>query len=178
MRRVELLKEEILFEKYGKKWLKRDFRLPDEEVASFYCFGGSVSVIVFPLTKDNEVVAIEQFRFGANRMLIEIPGGNKGDSTSEDCAIKELAEETGYVPRKIHIFKEVWIDPASVTVPFIPALATGCKKTNKTSFDRMEVICKTVLIPLKKWQDMILTGEINDSKTIATTFLALRHLGL
>jgi len=52
------------------------------------------------------------------------------------------------------------------------AKRTYCYKSDKTE------IMETVLIPLDKWIEMIFTGEVRDSKTIAVTFLALRELGL
>jgi ADP-ribose pyrophosphatase len=177
LKRPKLLKEEILEGKYGKNPILRDFKLPSGKIFDFYCFNGVVSVIVLPLTKNNEVVAIKQFRFAANSPVIEIPGGNKGKLTAERCAQKELADETGYVSKQIHIFKKVWIDPAALVVPFIPALAIKCEQKQQTKLDETE-LTETLLIPLNKWQDMIMSGEVNDSKTIATTFLALKYLGL
>jgi ADP-ribose pyrophosphatase len=174
-----LLGDTILVEKYGKRYISRKYNISGK-IFDFHCLdclNGIISVIIFALTENNEVIVEKQFRFGANRMFFELPGGNKGKLTSIACAKKELEEETGFVAGKVHIFKKVWLDPAAMTIPFIPSIATNCKNIGKTHLDKTEVI-ETVLIPLKKWLEMIHSGKINDSKTITTTFLSLKHLGL
>lgn len=120
MKRPELLEQSEVFRKFGKSFLRRDFKLPDGKVIDYYCFGGEIAVIIFHLTKNNEVVAIRQFRYGANEVLIEVPGGVRGRLSSEEAMKKELAEETGYVAKEIHTLAggSVWFEPAAVTVPF------------------------------------------------------------
>lgn len=44
----------------------------------------------------------KQFRLAANKVCIEIPAGLIDDGESaEDCAVRELKEETGYVGQVI-----------------------------------------------------------------------------
>ncbi len=54
-------------------------------------------VNVIPLTPDNEVVMVRQFRHGSRRVTLEIPGGmvDAGEDPAATAA-RELLEETGY----------------------------------------------------------------------------------
>ena len=54
-------------------------------------------VNIIPLTRDDHVVIIRQFRPGTARVQIEIPGGmvDPGEAPAA-AAARELAEETGY----------------------------------------------------------------------------------
>tara|TARA_R110002111_G_scaffold2705_6_gene18078 strand:- start:20911 stop:21453 length:543 start_codon:yes stop_codon:yes gene_type:complete len=59
-------------------------------------------VCLFPLTKDQRVILVEQFRPPVNASVIEFPAGLVGDIAGQEeeafetAAARELAEETGY----------------------------------------------------------------------------------
>ena len=54
-------------------------------------------VNIIPITSFNEVVFVEQFRYGIGNTTFEIPGGmvDSGES-NQIAAERELVEETGY----------------------------------------------------------------------------------
>jgi ADP-ribose pyrophosphatase len=58
-------------------------------------------VNIIPVTTNNEVVLIEQYRHGIDEVTLEIPGGLvDGEEGHEVGAVREMAEETGYVPHR------------------------------------------------------------------------------
>ncbi len=67
------------------------------QAETFYCIDAPDWINVIPLTKDDEVVLVRQYRFGTTDFTLEIPGGmcDPGESPIE-AARRELAEETGY----------------------------------------------------------------------------------
>jgi len=55
-------------------------------------------VIIVPLTKDNKLILIEQYRPCLSKKTIEFPAGSLEKNESIlDCAKRELFEETGYI---------------------------------------------------------------------------------
>ena len=52
------------------------------------------------MTRDGHVVLVKQYRHGAGRVTLEIPGGlvDKGEDPLR-CALRECLEETGYRAR-------------------------------------------------------------------------------
>ena len=64
-------------------------------------------VAILPITSDQKLVLIEQFRIPCQARVIEIPAGLVGDEIEfineslSDCAARELLEETGYRAGKI-----------------------------------------------------------------------------
>ena len=67
------------------------------ESHDFFILESTDWVNVIPLTPDNEVVLIRQYRHGIRDNTLEIPGGLiEPEDTPEQAARRELAEETGY----------------------------------------------------------------------------------
>ncbi len=54
-----------------------------------------------PNEKGETVLFVEQFRYGSNCLSLEIPAGKRdSQETIEECARRELKEETGYEARQ------------------------------------------------------------------------------
>ena len=75
---------------------------PEQIQGDFYYLQSKSWVTIIPLipnrkTKEYEVILVEQFRHGSEKMVLEFPAGiiDKGEEPKE-CALRELAEETGY----------------------------------------------------------------------------------
>lgn len=140
---------------------------------------------VFAVTTDRNVIAIRQFKNGIavgsklSPILTELPGGSPQPfETENQAAVRELEEETSYVPTKMmRLQQRVWYDPAIYTGRFVPWLALGCKKsrTARMSADETEVI-ETKLIPIRKWYKMVCSGKITDGRSLILSMLALPRL--
>lgn len=172
----------VLAKKYGKALISQLFTDPKKEgrTVEFCLFHWPVvPSIVMPVTPDNSVVAVRQFRYGANKVVIEFPGGNpKPGQTPEDVAFAEMEDETGYVSRAvIRLGPPIFFEPAFNVAPYHPFLAVDCIPTGKQNLEREENL-EVVVMPLKTWVDMVVKGEVCDSKTIAMTLLALPYLGI
>ena len=164
----------------GKRLVSQLFRNPaNGRLVDYTLFDADfISVIIFPLTTDNEVISVRQFRMGIDKVSLELPGGNKNNEDRDfiEAAERELREETGYEAGQIvPLSDRLWIDPSSCTPYLYSFLALKCKRTGKTEKDANEII-ETVTMPQAKWMNMISGGKIYDMKTIATTLLAVSRL--
>ena len=132
--------------------------------------------IVLPVTRTGHVIAIRQFRHGANDIILELPGGNadSADESPEAVVIREMREETGYTGTIISLHRTIWLDPCVYTVAFSPFLALDCEKMQDQHLDPEERIHITH-IPLKEWIYLACIS-INDSKTMAVTLASLPYL--
>jgi len=174
---------EILARGYGRAFIRQRFKQPDGTSVDYTQFGitsENIPSIVIPITTNKNVVAEVQYRHGAKEAVIEVPGGNPiADESPEEVVLRELEKETGYQPEQIiQLTKDpIFFDPASFTVPYWAFLALGCKLTGEKKLDETEFI-ETIEIPIEEWFQLVLSGAVRDSKTIALTFLAIPHIGV
>ena len=146
----------------------------------YVIFGGPpLTTVVFALTDDKEIIAIRQFRHGAEDFMLELPGGVPQDGEAgEENARNELLQETGYSFESIVALtpEPTYFDPASWRTKFQAFLARGCSKIYHQNLDPTEDI-EVVKMPIPDWLRLIESGEVRDAKSIAVTFLAMRILG-
>ena len=169
----------VLAKKFGRELRVQSYRHPDGKVEEYsHWHAAAYPCITFPVTTDGLVVAQWEFRYGVDRPVLEVSGGNrKPGQTLEDVARSELVDETGYTPGELILLNgEVFPDPASLTFPMALFLAKDCVPGEERKLDYGEYI-EPVLFPLQKWVQMVWRGEIKDLKTIAITMLAMPHLG-
>jgi ADP-ribose pyrophosphatase len=79
----------------------------------FYVIEAPDWINVIPLTKENEVVLIEQYRHGTEGISLEIPGGmvDPGEEP-RGTAARELFEETGYEAAEVVFLGKTRPNPA------------------------------------------------------------------
>ncbi len=132
----------------------------------FYVIESVDWVNVIPLTSDNQVVMVRQYRHGTRQICLEIPGGlvNPRD-TPMDTARKELLEETGYQAKQITLIGTAHPQPAVLNNRQLTFLATHVQKKAALNLDEGEDI-EVVLIPLSEIPRLIREGEITNAMVI------------
>jgi ADP-ribose pyrophosphatase len=125
---------------------------------------------VIPLIADHHVVMIKQYRHGARKVTLEIPGGlmDPGD-TPEKAAARELLEETGYQAEVLVQIGVVNPNPALFNNRCYTYVARNVKKIHDPMPDQAEDI-EVVLIPLSDIPELIQNGEIDHAMVIAAFY--------
>ena len=133
-------------------------------------------IMIFALTKNQEVVLIKQYRHGVQGAILELPGGSVDDGESPlEAAKRELMEETGYAG---DAFIEIGCgspNPAIYTNRIYSFLAMNVEQIGKQSAYDAEMV-EVSLIPLDKVVAMALGGDFIHSLNISTLFFALGYL--
>lgn len=132
-------------------------------------------VFVIPVTPENEVVFIRQFRHGRGEVVLEIPGGvmDPGE-TPEFTGIRELKEETGYVAESVEMFGPLLPNPGLNTANFHIALARNCRPSSPATPEPFEEI-EIELRPLESVAEMISNGELTHALCIAAFAVTQAH---
>jgi ADP-ribose pyrophosphatase len=127
-------------------------------------------VNVIPLTPDDQVVMVEQWRHGSRTVELETPGGLMDDGeTPEVSARRELLEETGYEPGQILHLGTVKPNPAIQSNVQHYLLATGCRKVSDLNLDHAEDIVVR-LFRLADVPELIRTGKITHGIVIGAFY--------
>lgn len=124
----------------------------------------SGGVCVIPVTENNEIFMVKQYRYPFHEITCEVPAGklNKGENHAE-CGRRELLEETGCTCSNYEYLGEIIPTPAYVSEVIHLYLATGLE-FSKQDLDEDEFL-DVEKIPLEKAVEMVMNGEITDSKT-------------
>lgn len=146
---------------------------------NFYIFDMRDWVNITPITPEGEVVLVKQYRRGTDSITLEIPAGSldPGETDAHQAALRELREETGYVPRELQLLGKVAVNPAIMSNHCYLYLATDCVQKLEIAPDPTEEITLE-LVPLKQIRQMIKSGEIVHSLGLLGLVMALDHLGL
>lgn len=135
------------------------------------------SAAILPLI-DNTIIMEKQYRHAIQKELYEIPAGTleKGESP-EECAARELVEETGYRAGKLEPLGKCYMTPGYCTEMIHFFLATDLKEVKTHEMDEDEQLT-VVKISIDDAVKMILNGEIEDAKSVYAilTYLTSRKV--
>ncbi len=134
-------------------------------------------VCVIPVTENNEIYMVKQYRYPFRRVTLEVPAGKleKGEDHAE-CGRRELLEETGCVCSEYIYLGEMYPTPAYNTEVTYMYLAKGLE-IRKQDLDEDEFL-DVVTLPISKAVDMVMKDEIKDGKTQIAILKAARLLGI
>lgn len=174
----EIIRSEMAFEHKWYKLRKDAVRLPDGGVVDDYFVSVRAEVaIVFPVTAQNEILFVRQYKHGAREILLELPGGvfNSEKEPPEEAALRELQEETGYTTTQLTRLGTIFDNPTKDTNRIHLFLAENVEKKSEQRLDPTENIILEK-IHLEEVADKIFKGEICVAGSVAITFLALHKL--
>lgn len=118
-------------------------------------------VNVVACTDKKEIILIRQYRFGTDRVELEIPGGTVNDGeTPLEGGLRELLEETGYAGENGRIIGKVCPNPAIQNNFCYTVLVENVHQIAKPHLDEMEDI-EVLTVPEEIAFDYIRDGTIN-----------------
>ncbi|MBB6611168.1 NUDIX hydrolase [Pontibacter sp. Tf4] len=174
------LKSEMVVD---EKWyrLRRDeVELPNGVVLDDYYVSVRPDVVLtFPVTDDGQVIFVRQYKHAAGNVFIELPGGviDDHEQNPAEAARRELLEETGYTSDNMELLLEVIDNPTKDTNKIYFYLARNAYKVAEQNLDETENI-EVLHVPVKEVEQMVLSGSIHVSGSVALCLLALKKLGL
>ena len=167
MEREKRVGRELVYQGAILNIYKDHIVFPDGHTADYDYIHHKGAAAVLPVMDDGRILMVRQYRNALDRYTLEIPAGalDEEGEPGIDCASRELEEETGYRSDNIE-----WLMTLRTTIAFCD--------------EKIEVFMAHNLIPsvqhldpeenialemhtLEELKEMVFSGKIEDSKTVA-----------
>lgn len=175
----KILESKSLF-KSGIFELRSDkCELPDGRIMPRYFvmdFPDWVNVV--PVTPDNEIIMVKQYRHASKKIHLEVPGGSIDPHRNEsnlEGARRELLEETGYDSDQVELVMSHYPNPALQSNQMHTYLARNCKKVQEQSLDEFEDL-ELYFCSLERLEKHLKDGDIDHTIMIASIAKAIEIL--
>lgn len=178
IKKWKILKSKLAF---NNKWVtirQDEVELPKGEIIDdFFVIVRPDIALVFPITENQEIVFVRQYRHATGEILLELPAGSFHPEIedAEVAARRELEEETGYVAKDWVKLATLYDNPIKDTNKIHLFLAKNVQLIGIQNLDVTEDL-EVVLMPIERVIAKINQGEIRVSGTIAAIFLGLNFL--
>lgn len=149
--------------------------LPDGSESTREVVEHSGGVAIIPVDEDGNVYCVRQYRYALGKHLLEVPAGklNQGEDPFE-CAVRELAEETGFSADNFVSMGFFYPSVGYCKEKIYIYLATGLHR-GKAHLDEGEFL-DVEKYPLDTLAQMVENNELHDGKSVIAVLRARNYL--
>jgi len=147
----------------------------DESIHEFFRIRCVDWVHIVPVTSDDRVVLVRQFRHGSGELSLEAPAGlmEPGERPVE-AAARECLEETGYVAGNLQPMGVLRPNPALFTNRMYSFYARDVRRVGEIQHTSTEYT-EVELVPVSELPELLTSGRIDHALDTATLWRFLHE---
>lgn len=156
-----------------------EVQLPDGSTATRELVFHPGAVAIIPITADDKLVMVKQFRKPLEKVILEIPAGkiDPGETVPIETARRELEEETGYSAQVLEPVTEMYVSPGFANEILHIFYAEGLTKVENPLPQDEDEVLELYELTLEEAKQEIRNGLICDAKTLfAVQYWELKKL--
>ncbi len=149
-----------------------EVRLPNGNTVTLEVVRHPGASAVVPVDHDGNAILVRQYRHATGSWLLEVPAGkldHPGESP-EDCALREVEEETGYRAGRLVPLGWIWTTPGFTDERIWLYLARDLTQTHANL--QADEVLTVETIPLDEAARRAISGEIVDAKSVCALLRA------
>ena len=166
MEEFKRLKRELVAKGHIIDYYQDTMQIPNGNVAvwDFIKHNGAAAVVA--VREDGRLLMVRQYRNALERETLEIPAGglNGPDEPTDQAAMRELEEETGYRCEKAEFLLSIYTTVAfcneKIDIYLARDLIPSQQHLDEDEFINVEAYT------VQELQEMIYAGKLQDSKTV------------
>lgn len=143
-----------------------DVTLPNGKTSKRELIKHPGAVAIIPITKDNKIVFVEQYRKPLEKSLVEIPAGKlEAGEQPETTAVRELEEETGYTTNTLQFVTSFYTSPGFADeIMYLYITKDIIQLENEVAGDEDEFV-ELIELTLEEAKQYVKDQRIHDAKT-------------
>lgn len=124
------------------------------------------AVAIIPITPENKIVLVRQYRKPLEKTIVEIPAGTmEKNERPELTAIRELEEETGYTTNSLSFVTSFYTSPGFADELMHIYISTDLHVLNEKVAGDDDEFIEIMELTLDEAKEYIAKEEIHDAKT-------------
>ncbi len=143
---------------------------PDGRIVKMECVRHPGSVVLLPMTTDDRILLVRQYRYVVDRWLWELPAGTLEPNESlEAAALRECHEEVGKIADHVQKLLSLFPSPGFCDEEMNFFLLTGLRDRRPdeaAAHQDPDEILNVKEFSLNEVREMVKAGEIADMKTV------------
>lgn len=178
MKHWQIISSKIVLENPWLKVRENSYALPNGNKVPQYYVSERADSAICVCVCGQDILLARQYRPGIEKVTLCHPGGRieQSDNSAVAGGLRELFEETGYIPQKWEVLGVYGQIPA-VSTAKIHVLLVHCVDGAKRmpAQDPNEDI-EIEVVPIEKLRDIIARGDMDCIACVAASYLALSRL--